>query len=80
MIPLLLSPPVAAAADLSAGAADYNAACARCHRDAAALVAELPVAGAARSEWLDRFLVRHRVPDPEVRADIIAWMLAQGSE
>ncbi len=73
---LCLAGQVQAAGDPVAGEAAYAKACARCHRSVDRLV---PMIGgddaATRSAYLDGFLADHRVPDPAMRADIIAYLL-----
>lgn len=70
----------AAAADSGAPAA-WTSACARCHRDVAALMDGVQaVDDAALRAYLDTFLARHRAPDPAVRAALIDWLVAQRSE
>lgn len=76
----VLTAPVSAQSASEAEAA-WDRSCARCHRDAAAVVADLP--GATPEEqrqWLDGFLATHRAPDPATRAALIDWLLSQKAE
>lgn len=56
----------------------WTQACARCHRDVAALAAPYAAMDEAMAtDELDGFLARHRAADPETRTALIAWLLAQ---
>ena len=67
---------MAATPDPAVGAAAYQKACARCHRDPAKLVAQS--AGARTAEdfaaWLSAYLATHHTPGPQAAADIAAWL------
>jgi hypothetical protein len=66
---------------MPAGEAYWKPACARCHRDLAVLVRELPSPNdpTGRAE-LDRFLATHRARDPDARTALINWLMAQERE
>ena len=69
----------AAAQTAGPGAATWEAACATCHDDVTALIDP----GADPEETaasLDGFLAEHFAPDPDARAELIAWLIAQGAE
>lgn len=69
------TPPVAG--DPAAGAAAYQADCASCHRTPVRFMRQVPGDDdVARAEWLEAFLPEHYAPDPQTRADIIAWLIA----
>ncbi|MGI1662266.1 hypothetical protein ACRDNQ_08495 [Palleronia sp. KMU-117] len=75
-----MAAPVLAQSATQAQAA-WDRSCARCHRDAAAVVAALPGATSDdRRQWLDPFLATHRAPDPATRAILVDWLLAQRAE
>jgi hypothetical protein len=78
---LLTLPLEARAQDAPPGEGIWRASCARCHRDLTQIVAKLPdpsdSSGIAR---LDRFLAAHHARDPQARAALIDWLLAQESE
>lgn len=61
--------------DAVAGAALYDEACARCHRDVADLVARLDPDPAVAGPALADKLSRHHADDPAMQADIIAYLL-----
>ncbi|MHC0052937.1 hypothetical protein [Actibacterium sp. D379-3] len=59
------------------GAASYARSCARCHGPGEVLAAILP--GETPDEkalMLEMFLATHRAPNPQMRADIIVWLLS----
>ncbi|TPE51441.1 hypothetical protein [Amaricoccus solimangrovi] len=68
------------AEEMAEGQAIWSSACARCHRDPAALLRGLEPGAAARAAELDVFLARHRAPDPAKRAALIDWLLSLGGE
>lgn len=70
--------PVLAEGEPAAGEAAYARACARCHASVARLMRD--VEGETEEQtaaWLDTFLAGHRAPDAEMRADLIAFLLAE---
>lgn len=72
------APEAAILGDPARGEGAYATACAECHRSAARLMARVPGAdAAARGAWLEAFLPDHHAPEPQARADIIAWLVAR---
>lgn len=72
------APEAAILGDPVRGEVAYAGACAECHRSAARLMARVPGAdAAARGAWLAAFLADHHAPEPQARADIIAWLVAR---
>lgn len=68
----------AAQGDSVEGEAAYATTCARCHASVARIVRRID--GATEDEkraWLDAFLPTHHASDEAVRADLIAYMLAE---
>jgi len=62
--------------DVARGDAAYAADCAECHAAPARIMRRVPGDDdAGRAAWLEDFLPEHFAPDPQVRADIIAYML-----
>jgi mono/diheme cytochrome c family protein len=62
--------------DHVAGETSFAQQCARCHQNAAALAAVVPGADAeAKAAFLGNFLAHHFAPEPQERADIVAYLL-----
>lgn len=70
--------PGALSAEAEDGAAVFQQACARCHRHPSEV--SYAFEGAEAAAEMDAFLTRHHARDPEMRAALIAWFLAQISE
>jgi mono/diheme cytochrome c family protein len=62
--------------DPERGAEGYAEDCAECHASVPRLMRRVPGTDAEQhEEWLAEFLVDHYAPDPQLRRDIIAYML-----
>lgn len=61
--------------DLARGEAVYGEACAVCHGSTARLARRLPRTDQAEAK-LDAFLAGHYAPEPQARADLIAYLLS----
>jgi len=63
--------------DAAQGAKDFSRACARCHRDVSTVAPNLSLDQPQTFYALDDFLATHHTTDPEMRADIIAYLLTR---
>lgn len=78
LLPLLyLAAPVSAEGDATAGEAAYAKACARCHKTASRITPFIEgKTTEEKAAWLDAFLAGHHATDAKIRADLVAYLLA----